>query len=334
MPRNGLAKMTQSGFSRNFEMKNKSAAFIADPIQNFHPVAETTFFLLLACQEKGFENYIMEIQDLYLENGSLFAQAKKIWVEKNGSRFSYKLFSKKKIDLSMFDICFLRKDPPVDQPYTDHLHLLRILEENNPKIKFINSPRGIQKANEKLYPFHFKGLSPPTVVSACEKVLMDFIKKYPQVILKPLYGAGGVGVELFKRHAPGLEDRLRRATHGFKNAVMLQKYLKEAKRGDKRILLWDGKPLGAFLRVPAKNDFRGNMHQGATWKKASITEREKEMMIQIAPILKKDGLRFVGLDVIGNYITEINVTSPMGIREINELESTNVESIILRSLLL
>lgn len=301
--------------------------FVSDPLTSFDKQAETTFFLMQEANLRGHEVWSFELKDLFLQNGpKVSAWAQKILIAKHNQTFQYKIIQQKRIDLSKLNVLFLRKDPPVDLKFIHHLDILEVLEKTS-NILFVNSPSGIKKASEKIYPLLFSGLSPATLVTSSLVEAKKFVSLHPQTILKPLNLSGGRGI--VKINKLNLSKLFNQATNGEKEFIMLQKFIPEAKKGDKRILLLAGEPLGSFLRVPAKGDFRGNMHSGATWVKSAITAREQKMIKQLKPALLADDLLFVGIDVIGKYITEINSTSPMGIREINQLENSQVEKMTL-----
>lgn len=301
---------------------------IADPVSGFDPSAETTSFILGELCARGHEVWMTEIKNLFWSEGALYADAQRVLVRQREKKFTYKIVGEKQVGLKNFSVIFLRKDPPVDEAYINHLHLLQILESSKGAPLFINSPTGIKKSSEKLYPFYFPGISPLSVVSANHEILRQFIKKHKKVVLKPLNEGGGRGVRLISSSRPPL--KLRGGSRGsyvvgHHSYIMLQKYLPQIRDGDKRILLFNGKILGSFVRIPTKGDFRGNMHAGASWKKSHITSAEQKIIKKITPQLRADGLLFVGLDFIGGKITEINTTSPMGIREINTLHGLFVE---------
>lgn len=309
-------------------IKKLQTLTIADPVGGFDPLAETTSFILAELCARGHEVWMTELKNLFWSEGALYADAQRVLVQQREKKFTYRIVGKRRVRLKNFSAIFLRKDPPVDEAYINHLHLLQILEASKGAPLFVNSPTGIKKSSEKLYPFYFPGISPPTVVSADHEILRQFIKKHKKVVLKPLNEGGGRGVRLISSSRPPL--KLRGGSRGsyvvgHNSFIMLQKYLPQIKDGDKRILLFNGKILGSFVRIPKKGDFRGNMHAGASWKKADVTAAEKKIIKKITPQLRADGLLFVGLDFIGGKITEINTTSPMGIREINTLHGLCVE---------
>lgn len=313
-------------------MKKIKTLTIADPVSGFDPAGETTSFILAELCARGHEVWMMELKNLFWSEGHLYADAQRVLVYQKEKKFTYKIVGKRRVRLKNFSAIFLRKDPPVDEAYINHLHLLQILESSKGAPLFINSPTGIKKSSEKLYPFYFPGISPPTVVSADQKILVEFVKKHKKVVLKPLNQAGGRGIYLLN-HSQLSVTLLKKSTNNFSQFVMLQKFLPQIKHGDNRILLFNGKILGSFVRVPKKGDFRGNLHAGASWHKSGVTDAEKKIIKKIVPQLLADGLLFVGLDFIGTKITEINTTSPMGIREINILTGLCVEKDMIDSLL-
>lgn len=312
---------------------------IADPLKNFDPQAETSSFIIFESQRRGYTNYIAELKDLFLyyhsQKGMLLkAKAKEVQIKKNNKKFNYKIVREKTVFLEKMDLIFLRKDPPVDEVYLTHLDLLERLEEqvktkNKIKPFFINSPSGIKQSSEKIFPLQYPSSSPETLISFSKKDLLKFLKKHSKIVIKPLNQAGGRGIFILESKQKDQLERLKEATKNFQSYILAQKYIPEARKGDKRIVLIGDKPLGAFLRVPSKKDFRGNMHQGATWKKAKITAHEKKIIKMIVPDLLQRGLFLLGLDFLGPYLTEINSTSPMGFRECNTLYNSQSERVLL-----
>jgi glutathione synthase len=312
-------------------MKKKFFVTVADPLEHFDPQAETTSFFLAELTRLGLESFILEPKDLYLSGALVRGRARAIKTYA-GERFMHDVGA-------VFDIClndaacvFLRKDPPVDQRYTEHLGLLASLEGDSGPL-LVNRPSGIMQAGEKILPLRFPGMSPDTVVSSRKDVLLEFLESHPRSVLKPLNEAGGRGILIVSKDDPNKMSMLEISTAQWTRHVALQAFVPEAAAGDKRILLWKGDPLGAFLRVPSGEDFRGNMHSGAKWVQSSPTNDELKSIATLKPFLLAHGLLFVGIDLIGSRVTEINVTSPMGIREINHLEGVQVEKTILQEVL-
>lgn len=290
--------------------------FVADAIESFDREAETTFFLMKEAFRRGYKSWVMEPKNIFTQNSEVWGTAKEIEVNPNKKIFSWKIRSVKKINLGKLDCLFVRKDPPADLSYYQHLNILELLEG---KVLMINSPRGIKKGGEKIYPFFEPQLSPPSVITCAADVLDKFLRTYGKIVVKPLHLSGGRGIFILHQGDSDRFSLFERATDNLAQHVLLQKFVPEARKGDKRILLFNGEILGAFIRVPAKNDFRGNLHSGARFKRASITLHERKIISQLKSRLIRDGLYFVGIDFLGPYVTEINTTSPMGIREVNQL---------------
>lgn len=308
--------------------------FVVDPLESFNQEAETTHFILKESTNRRHENWVMEPKDIFWDQGTCGAMASRILVVKRGKLFSHRIVDQKKINLGRLDVVFLRKDPPVDAVYLNHLTLLEMLEKSDsskPPFSpfFINSPSGIKRANEKLYPFYFPEISPPSLVSANIDLLLEFLSRQKKVVMKPLNLGGGKGVLILHAGDADRRSLLEMATQNGREYMMLQKFIPESVKGDKRILLFNGEILGAFVRVPSKNDFRGNLHSGARFKKSAVTAHEREIIYRLKSRLIRDGLYFVGIDFIGPTVTEINTTSPMGIREINYLDQVHIEKKIL-----
>jgi len=302
--------------------KSFKIAFVADPLKNFDPAAETTSFIMDEVCKRGWECYHIELKDMYLKNDTPHGMASQIQTTKKNKQFTHKIVNTKTLKLETMDAVFIRKDPPVDLNYIDHLSILEFLVS---KTLVINHPTWIKHGNEKLFTFYFKNLAPHTIVTQNKKLILDFVKKHKTAILKPLNMSGGKGVLWVNSKDPSLNSIVDILSEDQTRYIMAQEYVPAASKGDKRILILDGEILGAFTRVPTKDDFRGNLHSGAKLVKGSITSHDKKIVSLLKPTLKKMGLYFVGIDVIGKYVTEINTTSPMGIREINQLEKTNVE---------
>lgn len=317
-------------------------AFVIDPIATFNPHAETTFFLMREMTRRGWDVYGVELKDLILENGAVLANAQKLIVtwkdppafspplSKGGlggspKQFTYKILSTEKLNLAKMDAIFLRKDPPVDLTFIDHLSILELLRG---KTLLVNNPLGIKHANEKIFPFHFQNISPKTLVTKNHNEILRFIQKNKGAILKPLNLSGGRGIVKVSHKDPSLSSLIDILTNESRHFIMAQEFLPAAIKGDKRILLLDGEILGCFLRVPTKTDFRGNLHSGARLKKSILNSREKKLVHSLKPELQKLGLYFVGLDLIGGFITEINVTSPMGLGELNALFDIQSEKFV------
>lgn len=224
--------------------------------------------------------------------------------------------------LEAMDAIFMRKDPPVTVPYLYATYLLDYVDST--KTQIINAPNGLRAANEKMYALQFIKAIPETIVSADKQVIREVVERWGAGVLKPLGGKGGEGILFLEGRDRNFNSIVEVSTYQGKEPVMVQAYLPAAKDGDKRVIMLNGEPIGAVNRVPTGKEFRGNMAVGGRSDKTELTERDLEICQQVAPALKRDGLIFVGLDIIGGYLTEVNVTSPTGIREIDRLDDVRL----------
>jgi glutathione synthase len=224
--------------------------------------------------------------------------------------------------LEEMDAVFMRTDPPVTVPYLYATYILDYIDSS--KTLVINSPQGLRAANEKMYALQFTEAIPETIVSQNKQVIREFVEKKEAAVLKPLGGKAGEGILFLEPGDRNFNSLIEISTKQGREPVMVQTYLPAAKEGDKRIILLDGEPIGAINRIPTGKEFRGNMAVGGRVAQTEITDREREICVQVAPKLREDGLYFVGIDVIGGYLTEVNVTSPTGIREIDLLDHVNL----------
>jgi glutathione synthase len=221
------------------------------------------------------------------------------------------------------DVILMRQDPPFDMAYITATHLL---EHVSDRVLVVNDPASVRNAPEKLFATHFDGLMPPTLITADRAAIADFRREHGDIILKPLFGNGGAGVFRVRPDDENLNALLEMFTLLYREPIMVQRYLPEVRQGDKRIILIDGEAVGGVLRVPAEGEARANLHVGGRAVKTVLTAREREICVAIGPTLADRGLVFVGIDVIGDYLTEINVTSPTGLQEINRLDGVRLEA--------
>ena len=305
-------------------------AFIIDPIAKLDPGHDSTVAMMEAAQILGHEVWITEVHQLSVIDGKALAILSQVQLVpvtlKEGKWLSvpqwYELSSPELRCLEDMDAVFMRKDPPVTIRY---LYATYILELINPeKTLVINSPQGLREANEKMYTLQFYSVMPDTVVSQDKDIIRRFVEEKKQAVLKPLGGKAGEGILFLETGDRNFNSIIEVSTHQGQEPVMIQRFLPEAKNGDKRIILLDGKPIGAVNRVPTGQEFRGNMAVGGRVEKAELTPREDNICEIVGPQLSENGLYFVGIDVIGGYLTEVNVTSPTGIREIDLLDSKNL----------
>lgn len=304
-------------------------AFIIDPIELLDPTHDTSVTLMEAAQVMGHEVWVTQASRLSVVNSQAWAILERLQlkpVELVDGRWIavkqwYELGDRVLKSLEEMDVVFMRTDPPVTIPY---LYTTYILDYINPnKTLVINAPSGLRAANEKMYALQFSQVIPETIVSQDKSIIREFVEQKGSAVIKPLGGKAGEGILFVEPSDRNLNSLIEISTQWGKVPVMIQKYLPAAKDGDKRIVLLNGEPLGAVNRIPTGNEFRGNMAVGGRVAGTEITEREHFICQQVAEKLKEDGLYFVGIDVIGGYLTEVNVTSPTGLREIDRLNNTS-----------
>ncbi len=286
-------------------------AVLMDPIAGIKPAKDTTFAMLLSAQARGHESWIFTLDSLTLRDGQAWGQLQAVQVEDDCTEF-FQLGERVERPLRDFDCVLMRKDPPVDM---DFLHACQILEHAGTWV--VNDPAAIRLANEKLFPLQFSRWLPPYLVSRDIAALRAFLREHGEIVVKPLAARGGEGIFYLHDADRNVGSILETITGRGQHFVMAQRYLPAIRQGDKRILLVDGEAIpGAMLRVPAADDFRGNLVAGAQAVAADLSAAEQELCAEIGPVLRQMGLLFVGIDVIGERLTEINVTSPTGAREI------------------
>jgi glutathione synthase len=296
---------------------------VMDPIEKINIDKDTTFVLLLEAQQRNHEVHYMELDDLFIRGGIPYGRSRGVQVARRLPHYQLEEF--KTGALEDFDVVLMRKDPPFDMKFFFSTHLLSLVDER--KCFVMNHPRGLREANEKLYALRFPEQIPQTLVTSDMQRLKGFMAELGgEMIIKPLDGAGGTGVFYLNQQDRNTNSILEAATNNGQKLVMGQRYLPEIRQGDKRIIVLNGEPLGAVLRVPLEEETRGNIHVGGQCVRMDITPRDREICEALSPLLRQDGLYFVGLDVIGNYLTEVNVTSPTGIQEINSLNGVRLEA--------
>jgi len=283
-----------------------------DPIAGVNSQTDTTFLMALNAQARGHELWVYGPEQLALEDGRLTARARPLSVRaKVGDHQTQG--EEQVLDLAEVDVVLMRQDPPFDMHYITATHLL---EHVHPTTLVVNDPVEVRNAPEKLFVTKFKGVQPPTMITRDVDAIADFRARYPDMILKPLYGGGGSGVARLKPDDSNLEAMLELHFALNREPVICQAFLPAVSKGDKRILLVDGAPVGAINRVPAAGHVRSNLRVGGRAQAVELTARDKELCDIIGPELKARGLVFVGIDVIGDYLTEINVTSPTGAQQL------------------
>ena len=299
-------------------------AFQMDPIERIDIRGDSTFALLLEAQTRGHDLFYYTPQNLALREGALMAHGHTLNVEdKQGEH--YTLSDERVIDLGDLDVVHLRQDPPFDMSYITTTHLL---ERVQPETLVVNDPASVRNAPEKVFVLDYLDLMPPTMVTRALSDVKAFRAQYKDIIIKPLYGAGGEAVFLLKENDTNLTPLVELFQLRLREPFMVQQYLPQVRQGDKRIILVDGEFAGAINRIPARDETRANMHIGGTPEPVEMTPRDHEICQRLGPELKKRGLIFVGIDVIGEHLTEINVTSPTGIREVKRFGGPDIAAMI------
>src|SRR5437762_6154070 len=290
-----------------------AVAIQMDPIDTINIDADSTFALALEGQARGHALFHYRPEALTLHDGRLYASARPLEVvRRQGNHHRFGSFEE--LDLAGVDVILMRQDPPFDMAYITATHLLELLPEDGPLV--VNDPASVRNAPEKLFVLHFKELMPPTLLTLDTAEIRAFWKEHGEIVLKPLFGNGGAGVFHLRPSDDNLNSLLEMYALVHREPVMVQRYLPEVRQGDKRIILVEGEPKGAVLRVPPEGEARANLHVGGRAVKTELTAREREICAAIGPSLREQGLVFVGIDVIGDYMTEINVTWPTGIQEV------------------
>lgn len=300
--------------------------FVMDPLSKVHPEKDTTFALIRSAHEAGHEAFHTELHNLSIDKGTVWAECSPVMTSSNPNQITF-TGPPRPVDLADVTAVFIRKDPPFDRAY---FYATLLLEPLRGKTLVLNDPRGLREANEKLYALNFAQWMPETMVTAERARIEAFTARVGgSSVIKPLDGAGGVGVMMLRQGDRNVRSIIDHLTAEGRRLVMVQQYIPAVEAGDKRILLLDGQVLGAILRVPRGDDLRSNIHVGGTVVQTDLSPKEKEMVAAIAPRLQADGLYFVGLDVIGEQLTEVNVTSPTGIRELDAFTGTaNADRVI------
>jgi glutathione synthase len=299
-----------------------AVAIQMDPIEGINIDADSTFALALEAQARGHALFHYLPQQLAFVHARLYASARRLEVRRqHGNHFT--LGPPENMDLATMDVVLMRQDPPFDMAYITATHLL---EHIHPATLVVNDPVHVRNAPEKLFVTHFNELMPPTLITSDRARILEFRKEHKDIILKPLYGNGGAGVFHVRPEDENLNAMLEQFTQLYREPVIVQRYVPEVRQGDKRIILVDGEPAGAVSRLPAAGEARANFHAGGQARKTTLSSRDREICTLIGPALKERGLVFVGIDVLGEYLTEINVTSPTGIQEINRLDGVKIEA--------
>ena len=291
-----------------------------DSIEPIDINGDSTFALAEEAQARGHQLYHYLVQDLSLKTGRVIAWSRSLEVRREIGNHAT-LGCWQELDLSEMDVVLMRQDPPFDMAYITATH---ILEHIHPNTLVVNDPVSVRNAPEKLLVTHYPDLMPPTLISSHPDEIQAFRVEHKDIIVKPLFGNGGAGVFHVKPGDENLSALIEMFLSQSREPIIAQRYLPAVREGDKRIILVDGIAVGAINRIPASGEARSNMHVGGTPLKSALTKRDQEICTVIGPALKEQGMIFVGIDVIGDYLTEINVTSPTGIQECSRFDGTNL----------
>ncbi|HEY9012410.1 MAG TPA: glutathione synthase [Devosia sp.] len=296
-----------------------------DPIASINPRGDSTFAMMLEAQARGHQLAYYTPDTLAMRDNRVSASVASVEVfdKEKGQHFALGTFAR--ADLGTYDVVLMRQDPPFDMNYITLSHML---ERIHPKTLVVNPPSAVRNAPEKILVTEFPDLMPPTLVTRDRALIYDFRKEHGNIIVKPLYGNGGAGVFFIQEGDHNLASLLELFEQNYREPFMIQRYLPDVRKGDKRIIIIDGEPVAGLNRVPSEGEARSNMHVGGRPELSELTEREREICARIGPALKQRDMIFVGIDVIGGYLTEINVTSPTGIREIKRFGGPDIAPMI------
>jgi glutathione synthase len=297
-----------------------AVAIQMDPIEGVDIDADSTFALALEGQARGHGLFHYLPKHLSFKHGRVVARARPLKVKRERGAHA-RLGAFEEVDLAAMDVVLMRQDPPFDMAYITATH---ILEHIHPATLVVNDPVSVRNAPEKLFVTHFPELMPPTVITSAMDEIKAFREEHEDIIVKPLFGNGGAGVFHLRPGDENLGSLVEMFTQISREPLIVQRYLPEIRQGDKRVILVDGRGAGAILRVPQAGEARSNLHVGGKAMKVAMSKRDHEICEAIGPTLKEKGLVFVGIDVIGDWLTEINVTSPTGIQEASRFDGTNL----------
>lgn len=303
--------------------KHFKIAIQMDPLEKINPKEDSTFVIAQEAQRRGYKLFHYLPKDISLKNNTIIAKGYYFKIINQGKKF-FKKQKKISINLNQFHCVLVRQDPPFNMEYITATYFLEML---NQKVLVVNNPTEIRNNPEKLSMFNFKNLIPDTLISEDLTEIQNFIKKYKFTILKPLYGNGGEGIEKVTKGSLKNKIIIQRMIKKYKGAIIAQKFIKEISQGDRRIILIDGEYMGSVARIPKKGSIKANFHAGGSAQRSGLVFKDRKICSKLKPYLKKKGLFFTGIDAIGNYLTEINVTSPTGMQEINQLNNTRLEKI-------
>ena len=300
---------------------------VMDSIGQINIKKDTSFAMLLEAQSRGWELHYMELGDLFLSNGLAYARTRIVRVQRDHSGW-YSFLGEQELALSELNVIMMRKDPPVNQEYIYATYILEQAESQG--VYVVNKPQSLRDANEKMFTAWFPHCCADTLVARDPLKIRSFLQKHQEIILKPLDGMGGASIFYVRENDPNLSVILETMTEHSQRYIMAQKYLSDIKNGDKRILLVNGEPAPYCLaRIPASGESRGNLAAGGRGEGRELSERDRWIAEQVGPTLKEKGLVFVGIDVIGDYLTEVNVTSPTCVQELDKQFGINISALLM-----
>jgi glutathione synthase len=291
-----------------------------DPVEGINIDTDTTFFLMMEAQARGHSLWVYTPDKISMDEGLVRARGRSLSVQPvKGDH--HRLGDWEVRDLSEMDVVLMRQDPPFDMAYITATHFLEAI---HPKTLVVNNPAEVRNAPEKLFVTGFPGVQPPTLITSDVEAIYDFRERHGDMVLKPLYGGGGSGVVRLKPDDPNLDALLELHAMIGREQVIAQKFIPAVSKGDKRVILVDGEPIGAINRIPAEGQVRSNLARGGRAEAVELTARDRELCAIIGPELKRRGLLLVGIDVIGDFLTEINVTSPTGAQQLKRFGGADV----------
>ncbi|MDR9425665.1 MAG: glutathione synthase [Marinobacter sp.] len=300
---------------------------VMDPIEDIHFKKDSSLAMLLAAQKRGWEIEYMELPDMYLDGGKAMARTRSLTVHNNPEDW-FGFGASQERALGDLDVILMRKDPPVDREFLMATYILESAEQQGAFV--VNPSATLRDCNEKLFATQFQDLTPPVLVSRSSQRFRDFYARHGDIIMKPVDGMGGRSIFRVKENDNNLGVIIEMLTNDGAHQAMAQKFIPEIADGDKRILLIDGEPVPyALARIPSQGENRGNLAAGGRGEGRELTDRDREICARVAPVIKEKGLVFVGLDVIGDYLTEINVTSPTCIRELDAAFGIDISGMLM-----
>jgi glutathione synthase len=318
-----LLKSGDYPLSRSIQNKMTiKLGMVMDPIDRINIKKDTSFAMLLEAQARGWSLHYMELNDLFLRNGQAYARSRAVQVERNPAQW-HRFSNEQTIALADLDVILMRKDPPFNQEYIYATYILEQAEREG--VYVVNKPQSLRDANEKMYTAWFPQCCTETLVARDPQKIRDFLNEHQEIILKPLDGMGGASIFYVREQDPNLSVILETMTEHATRFIMAQKYLPAVRDGDKRILMVNGEPVPYCLaRIPATGESRGNLAAGGRGEGRPLSQRDRWIADQVGPTLREKGLVFVGLDVIGDYLTEVNVTSPTCVQELDAQFGLNI----------